>query len=279
MITHHEAAVKADISLLSPVLDTLASGRLVKVLEVVAHYADQGERVIRTRARIEHPDGWISLVDHDEDYRFAVKSSLKDCNGRYVIIAENVLVRSGPSNKDEVVGKRASGEVVKVVEVRRYEERIEGRLDEYAGWLTLFDTKNGLRHAEFIPGSTAIPKQDLEDPARVPRNPPYWVQSGLLPHLQKQQKLMLKMTEQYRRIQLALDKQGIGDSWQLSDISLPEQLPPFDLMAQPLKNASSAGEGTSATRRQTPVVNVPRVSLQPTSQSLVQRLGHFFEGS
>eukprot|EP00438_Fugacium_kawagutii_P000158 Skav233090 [mRNA] locus=scaffold986:81296:83758:- [translate_table: standard] len=67
LIVHNNAAVRAEPSLDSPVVGQLASGEIVHVLEVLPLLEEN-----RVRGKLEHPHGWISLVNlegpkRDED--------------------------------------------------------------------------------------------------------------------------------------------------------------------------------------------------------------------
>ncbi|CAJ1347793.1 unnamed protein product [Effrenium voratum] len=68
LIVHNNAAVRAELSLDSAVVAQLAAGEVVHVLEVQP--MPQANRV---RGKLEHPSGWISLVELKEGYRWAVR--------------------------------------------------------------------------------------------------------------------------------------------------------------------------------------------------------------
>jgi len=72
VVTHEHAAVTAGVHLSSPV-DFLSAGAYVNVLEVV-RCPEQN----RIRGRIEKPDGWISLENLEDGYRWAVRQSISD---------------------------------------------------------------------------------------------------------------------------------------------------------------------------------------------------------
>lgn len=82
----------------------------------------------------------------------------EDGAGYYLVTHNNAAVREGPSLQDAVVGRLAAGEVLHVVEVLvvQSEERIRGRIEEPAGWISLLDTKGGYRWA----AKQAGPPQD-----------------------------------------------------------------------------------------------------------------------
>ena len=68
LIVHNSAAIREGLSLDSPVVGQLAAGEVVHVLEVVP--LPEANRV---RGKLEHPHGWISLVDLQDGYRWAVR--------------------------------------------------------------------------------------------------------------------------------------------------------------------------------------------------------------
>eukprot|EP00930_Biecheleria_cincta_P031075 TRINITY_DN21558_c0_g1_i1.p1 TRINITY_DN21558_c0_g1~~TRINITY_DN21558_c0_g1_i1.p1 ORF type:complete len:407 (-),score=74.74 TRINITY_DN21558_c0_g1_i1:168-1388(-) len=82
----------------------------------------------------------------------------EDGPGYYLVTHNNAAVRAGPSLQDAVVGRLAAGEVLHVVEVLvvQSEERVRGRIEEPAGWISLLDTKGGYRWAS----KQAGPPQD-----------------------------------------------------------------------------------------------------------------------
>lgn len=66
LITHNNAAVRAEVALDSPVVGQLAAGEIVHVLEVLPLLEEN-----RVRGKLEHPHGWISLVNLQDGYRWA----------------------------------------------------------------------------------------------------------------------------------------------------------------------------------------------------------------
>eukprot|EP00435_Cladocopium_sp_Y103_P064358 s197_g26.t1 len=66
LIVHNNAAVRAEVALDSPVVGQLASGEIVHVLEVLPLLEEN-----RVRGKLEHPHGWISLVNLQDGYRWA----------------------------------------------------------------------------------------------------------------------------------------------------------------------------------------------------------------
>lgn len=82
IIVHDSAVVKSEVALVSPIVGHLRAGDAVQVLSVVHNLADR-----RARGRVEHPPGWISLVDLDSGYRWALRQqpesgSLHEDEGR-----------------------------------------------------------------------------------------------------------------------------------------------------------------------------------------------------
>ncbi|CAE7610048.1 unnamed protein product [Symbiodinium microadriaticum] len=70
LVVHNNAAVRETSSLDSPVVAQLAAGEVVHVLEVLPM-----PQVDRVRAKIDHPSGWISLLETKEGYRWAIKQA------------------------------------------------------------------------------------------------------------------------------------------------------------------------------------------------------------
>ncbi|CAE7675820.1 unnamed protein product, partial [Symbiodinium sp. CCMP2456] len=70
LVVHNNAAVRENSSLDSPVVAQLAAGEVVHVLEVLPM-----PQVDRVRAKIDHPSGWISLLETKEGYRWAIKQA------------------------------------------------------------------------------------------------------------------------------------------------------------------------------------------------------------
>jgi hypothetical protein len=70
VITHENTAVTGAVSTASETFANLPCGTEVNVLEVIK-VPEQN----RMRARIEHPEGWISLVDIGTDYRRAERKA------------------------------------------------------------------------------------------------------------------------------------------------------------------------------------------------------------
>lgn len=70
VVTHHNAAVREAESLDSTVVARLVEGQVVQVLKVI-----QRPDLKRVRARIENPAGWITLLETEVGYRWAVQHS------------------------------------------------------------------------------------------------------------------------------------------------------------------------------------------------------------
>lgn len=71
LITHNNAAVRAEAALDSPVVGQLAAGEIVHVLEVLPLLEEN-----RVRGKLEHPHGWISLVNLQDGYRWAERQEI-----------------------------------------------------------------------------------------------------------------------------------------------------------------------------------------------------------
>ncbi|CAJ1333269.1 unnamed protein product [Effrenium voratum] len=110
------------------IVDELEEGRLVRIQEV-AHLQNE----LRLRARLAHPDGWITLVNLQNGRRWALKAdeSQPEQPGLYELLAPvtvaascNLLV----PNEEQVVDDLERNTKVKVVEVVKLEreQRIRG---------------------------------------------------------------------------------------------------------------------------------------------------------
>ncbi|CAJ1417591.1 unnamed protein product [Effrenium voratum] len=134
------------------IVDELEEGRLVRIQEV-AHLQNE----LRLRARLAHPDGWITLVNLQNGRRWALKAdeSQPEQPGLYELLAPvtvaascNLLV----PNEEQVVDDLERNTKVKVVEVVKLEreQRIRGRIQDPPGWITLRNSDNGTRFARFF---------------------------------------------------------------------------------------------------------------------------------
>eukprot|EP00438_Fugacium_kawagutii_P033457 Skav218243 [mRNA] locus=scaffold1426:42897:54427:- [translate_table: standard] len=84
VIQHDGCLVRDDLSLTSPELKELPQGTMVNVLEVVLDYYDEETMAQRKRGRLQHPAGWISLLDGETGYRFAERSKIQEPFGKWV---------------------------------------------------------------------------------------------------------------------------------------------------------------------------------------------------
>mmetsp|Transcript_64655 Transcript_64655/g.135652 ORF Transcript_64655/g.135652 Transcript_64655/m.135652 type:complete len:475 (+) Transcript_64655:1-1425(+) len=69
--------------------------------------------------------------------------------GRYVVIHDNTAVTKGVNPEPPVVGRLAFGAEIQILELvhRSDQNRVRGRVENPAGWISLWDTKDGYRWA------------------------------------------------------------------------------------------------------------------------------------
>lgn len=158
-ITHHNAAVRTRLELSSTLVQHLEAGTMVDVLLVVPY--TEGD-VSRLRARIEAPDGWISLGDPTSGYRFAKRRPepekpppTEDKPGEYTVTHNNAAVRSTIELSSPIIEHLEVGTVITVLEVAPHAERelqrIRARIESPVGWISLIDPVSGHRFAERNP--------------------------------------------------------------------------------------------------------------------------------
>jgi len=283
-VLHDNAAVKSDISLTSPQIGSLHAGQMVEVLEVQRTYYDEEIQAARVRGRIKRPEGWISLKDKDNGYRFAIRAAIQDPAGVYAAVQDRLGVRP---NLDDAKNSRyvKLGETVTVTEVRRVvddlvdppQESIWGFMDGQ-GWILIVELTQNIRYFELVPEDAVDPIQDevdraIRDAASVPTDAPRWVRDGLVLHLQRQHRIMIDMSNQFKHIQAGLDNLGFTEGWPTLPTDVPDE-PDLATMTQPAR-AGIKEPGKAAMRRQAPVVNMPRPTANQSSQTLKSRLGHF----
>jgi len=276
--------VKSDISLTSPQIGSLHAGQMVEVLEVQRTYYDEEIQAARVRGRIKRPEGWISLKDKDNGYRFAIRAAIQDPAGVYAAVQDRLGVRP---NLDDAKNSRyvKLGETVTVTEVRRVvddlvdppQESIWGFMDGQ-GWILIVELTQNIRYFELVPEDAVDPIQDevdraIRDAASVPTDAPRWVRDGLVLHLQRQHRIMIDMSNQFKHIQAGLDNLGFTEGWPTLPTDVPDE-PDLATMTQPAR-AGIKEPGKAAMRRQAPVVNMPRPTANQSSQTLKSRLGHF----
>mmetsp|Transcript_83344 Transcript_83344/g.147278 ORF Transcript_83344/g.147278 Transcript_83344/m.147278 type:complete len:1291 (-) Transcript_83344:91-3963(-) len=285
-VLHDGAAVKSDISLSSPQIDSLSAGQVVQVVEVVRDYYDDNVQASRVRGRLRRPEGWISLKDKDNGYRFAIRSEVQEQTGIYAAVEDRLAVRAEPDENLRMVKKYIKlGETVNVVEIRRMtvgnvdppEEKIFGEIED-GGWILVADVTNGISYFELVPDEVVDAIQEevdrmIKGASVIPSDAPRWVKDGLVSHLQRQHRIMTDMSLQFQYIQAGLDKLGLTEGWPTLPADVPEE-PDLATMTQPARSGMKE-PGKAALRRQAPVVNMPRPSANQSSQTLKSRLGHF----
>jgi len=258
-ILHDGAHLRQDISLSSPLVTEFTAGQMVNVVEVVLDYFDEDQYASRKRARVENPAGWISLVDRDSGYRFAERLANPVPSGMYVMKADAAAVTEPGGT--EVVSHLHVADSVQVVNFKQVDGQVWAQ-SVVGGWLVLAD-------AEYRPD---LPIATSPEEAKMPRDAPKWVADGLLCHLQRQHRNMLRITEHFQDIQQGFEKLGL-ELEPVLEIAEPEA-PMFDQMLQPARFAQSNPDRV-AVRREKPAVNLPRPSATMTSQALKSRLNHF----
>eukprot|EP00439_Symbiodinium_sp_Y106_P043542 s412_g5.t1 len=267
-----------DISLSSPLVTEFTAGQMVNVVEV--DYFDEDQYASRKRARVENPAGWISLVDRDSGYRFAERLANPVPSGMYVMKADAAAVTEPGGT--EVVSHLHVADSVQVVNFKQVDGQVWAQ-SVVGGWLVLADAE----YRPDLPIATS-PEEDRADNtrleglgsrmwgimyrAKMPRDAPKWVADGLLCHLQRQHRNMLRITEHFQDIQQGFEKLGL-ELEPVLEIAEPEA-PMFDQMLQPARFAQSNPDRV-AVRREKPAVNLPRPSATMTSQALKSRLNHF----
>ncbi|CAL1162213.1 unnamed protein product [Cladocopium goreaui] len=273
IIQHESAMVRTDISLTSPELTELPQGTMVNVVEVVLDYCDEETTAQRKRGRLQHPDGWISLLDRDTNYRFAERAKIQEPFGKWV--SKKDMELTVEPNSAEALSTVQDGEMVEIVEMRleyaQGQEHLFG-LTKMGGWMPLQNLATKEKYAEAKPELADPEVPPEEDPLKLPSNPPRWVSDGLLCHLHKQHRNMIMMTEKFQSIQLGFEQKGLN----LEPV-LPgdePELPDFESMLKP-SHFAQQDTGRVAVRREKPAVNLPQPSATISSQSLKSRLHHF----
>lgn len=139
-------------------VDELEVGREIMIEEVV-DLADAKRR----RARLAHPHGWITLFNHGNGKRWAVKSARKiapkiqeDKPGVYILDRVAFVspeIDNFDPDDDDLVDELEDGKEVRIAEVVEmvHEQRLRARLEEPNGWITLANQETGKRWASPVP--------------------------------------------------------------------------------------------------------------------------------
>merc|ERR1712032_1558463 len=138
----------------------------------------------RVRARIKEPDGWFSLENMENGYRWANRKDAlqptKDTPGLFVIEYDGTVVKASVSVDSSEVAKLAKGTVVEVLEVTPVpdKKRLRARIKEPVGWFSLENTETGYRWANrkdmpapAAPAPRATPKPVAATPPPTKKNP------------------------------------------------------------------------------------------------------------
>eukprot|EP00930_Biecheleria_cincta_P020667 TRINITY_DN1548_c0_g1_i6.p1 TRINITY_DN1548_c0_g1~~TRINITY_DN1548_c0_g1_i6.p1 ORF type:complete len:1630 (-),score=327.65 TRINITY_DN1548_c0_g1_i6:278-5167(-) len=164
-IIQRPAFVSPEISNCNPddgeIVDELEVGCEIFIEEVV-DLADAQRR----RARIANPHGWITLLNHANGKRWAVKSVRKiatgnqeDAPGVYMLdrvaFVSPVMDNFDPDDED-ILDELEEGQEVRIAEVvelvhKQRGQRVRARLEEPNGWITLVNRETGKRWATPVP--------------------------------------------------------------------------------------------------------------------------------
>lgn len=90
VIVHENTAVTAERAAAPPTLANLAAGTCVNVLEVL-HMAEEQ----RVRGRIKEPEGWISLLDTSDGYRWARRQTSQEPAIHALVVKDDLSVTLG----------------------------------------------------------------------------------------------------------------------------------------------------------------------------------------
>eukprot|EP00933_Yihiella_yeosuensis_P083615 TRINITY_DN9785_c0_g1_i1.p1 TRINITY_DN9785_c0_g1~~TRINITY_DN9785_c0_g1_i1.p1 ORF type:complete len:1112 (+),score=327.76 TRINITY_DN9785_c0_g1_i1:449-3337(+) len=163
-----EVFVSPEVDLIAPdeeeTVAELGEGEMVRVVETVALQAEK-----RLRARIDEPEGWISLVNLETCDRWAEKQD--DAPGMHVLVNKVFLsptVDNLNPDIDDQVDELEPGLEVNIVEIAHLipEQRVRARLEKPDGWMTLMNTMTGKRWAE-----KASPLLNEDDHVNSPQEP------------------------------------------------------------------------------------------------------------
>lgn len=281
-VIHDGSAVKQDVGMASPTLGSLSKGATVKIVEVIKNYYDIDMQCTRTRGRLAGTGGWMSLLDQDLKYRFAQRCEEQLRCGQYEAIIDNTAILSEPPETNIVCNYLKKGGQVEVAEIRSVvnestgEERVMGRIQS-GGWVLLQNKTTGQTFLEISANDPAIKLsgiQPVKAETAMPSFAPVWVKDGLLAHLQRQQRNMLDLSAKFQNMTQELENKGMQVTKQTPEIPTPmPDAPDFDVMLQPPRNGLK--DGQAPLRRTEAVVNTPRGTRPPTSQSVKTRLAHF----
>jgi len=164
-IIEDDTVVTYGPSIQSKEIGELAHGTVVEVVEVNALPDEErirGRIVGRSDLTPPVPEGWVSLHDTCDGFRWAMKfeTTTQDCPGLYEIAEDGTVVTRCVSIESVEIAELDHGTMVHVAEVVVVpdEKRIRGRVVPrpgtktavLAGWISLHDTDDGFRWANKV---------------------------------------------------------------------------------------------------------------------------------